>query len=300
MESFDQIKKDFDFTPKDEERLKQLKPVMEKYLDEYINELYDFIFRLPKAKQYLKNEEIINRHKKKLKEWYLDLFSGVYDERYFEKLHKVGEVHDSLGVPTHYINASFNFTRRFFIRKINEEFGYSRERNLYVESVGKILDINLDVFTKSYIEEEISRYMEFSRLEKKLIKAAKRFKDFLDLALLVSLIFISFFVIGLLGFDVYKFVIGEVHFEEGIIATLGSLLILWAVVELMGEEIKHLKGGGFALTAFLGVALAAVIRKILIASLSPEDTKKLLAYGIILLIIGIVYYLLNKNVKKGD
>ena len=301
IENFEQIKKDFEFTEKDENRIKELKPVMEKYIDEFVERLYKFIFKLPNADKYLKNEEIIKKHKEKIKEWYLELFSGDYDEKYFEKLYKIGEKHDKLGIPTHYINATFNFIRRFFIEKINQEFGYSRERNLYVESLGKLLDINLDILTKSYIEEEITKYMGLSKLERKLLKISNRFANFLDLALLVALILMSFFVVGLFIYDIYEVINGSVSIEEGIIKTLGSLLILWAVAELMGEEIKHLQGGNFPITAFISVALAAIIRKILIVSLSPKDSKVLLSYGGILLALGIVYYLIvrkDKNITK--
>ncbi len=300
LENFDQIKKDYEFTAVDEERIKELRPIMEKHLDEFLDRLYKFIFRLPQAHKFFKNEEVKKRHTEKIKQWYKDLFSGNYDDRYFEKLHKIGEVHDQLGIPNHYINATFNFIRRFFIEKINQEFGYSRQRNLYVESLGKLLDINLDILTKAYIEEEISRYMKLSKLEKKLVRISKRFADFLDMTLLVALILMSFFVIGLFAFDIYELITGKVSIEEGIIKTLGSLLILWAVAELMGEEIKHLRGGGFALTAFISVALAAIIRKILIVSLSPEDIKKLVAYGFVLLILGIVYFLIAKKIKPAN
>ena len=297
IESFEQIKKDYEFTEKDEERIRALKPVMEKYIDEFTDRLYKFIFKLPNADKYLKNEDIIKRHKEKIKEWYLELFNGKYDEKYFEKLYKIGEKHDNLGIPTHYINATFNFIRRFFIEKLNQEFGYSRERNLYVESIGKLLDINLDILTKSYIEEEITKYKGLSRLERKLLKVSNRFANFLDLALLIALILMSFFVIGLFIYDIYEVVNGNVSIEEGIIKTLGSLLILWAVAELMGEEIKHLQGGNFPITAFISVALAAIIRKILIVSLSPKDSKVLLSYGGVLLALGIVYYLIVKKEK---
>ncbi len=299
-ESIEQIKRDYDFSIKDEERIKELKPILEKYKDEFVKEFYRFIKRFPDVKKYLSSDEVIKRHQEKIKEWYVDLFKGEYDDKYFEKLHRIGEIHDQLGIPSHYINATFNFIRRFFIRKINEEFGYSRQRNLYVESLGKLLDINLDILTKAYIEEEITRYMELSKIERKLLKISKRFANFLDIALLVALIFMSFFVVGLFIYDIYELALGHVSFEKGIVKTLGSLLILWAVAELMGEEIKHLKGGHIAITAFIGVALAAIIRKILIVSLSPEDVEKLLSYGFILISLGIVYFLITKREKNGE
>ena len=295
--NFEQIKKDFEFTDKDIKNIQKLKPVLIKYVDEFIDRFYKFILRFPEAKKYLRSEEVVRRHQEKLREWFFDLFSGKYDYQYFLKLHRIGEKHVEIGLPTHYVNASFNFIRRFFIEKINIEFGMSEERNQLVASIGKLLDINLDVLTLAYREEELSRYEEMTAFEKALYSISKKFADMLDFALVGALIIVSFFVLGLFVFDIYQLISGEVKFDKAIIATLGTLLILWAVSELMQEEIKHLKGGGFAIGAFIGVALAAMIRKILIASLSAEKTMQLLSYGGIVLSLGIVYWLLSKKEK---
>ena len=294
---FEQIKKDFEFTQKDVKNIQKLKPVMVKYVDEFVERFYKFILRFPEARRFLKDEETIKRHQEKLKEWYFDLFSGNYNYPYFIKLHKIGEKHVEIGLPTHYVNASFNFIRRFFIEKINKEFGLSEERNQLVASIGKLLDINLDVLTLAYREEELSRYEEMSALEKMLYSFSRKFADMLDFALVGALILVSFFVLGLFLYDVYQMITLQTAFDKAIIATLGTLLILWAVSELMQEEIKHLKGGGFAIGAFIGVALAAMIRKILIASLSAEKYLQLLSYGAIVLALGIVYWLLSKREK---
>ncbi|WP_457640245.1 protoglobin domain-containing protein [Persephonella sp.] len=295
MESFEQIKRDFDFKEEDIKNILKLKPVMEKYREEFIERFYRFIFRFPETGRYLKNEEVVKRHQEKLREWFDDLFSGKYDYAYFHRLYRIGEKHVEIGLPTHYVNASFNFIRRFFIEKINDEFGLSEERNQLVASIGKLLDINLDVLTAAYREEELSRYQVMSKFEKYLFVASKRFADMLDFALVGALILVSFFVLGLFVYDIYQLVFGLVSIEKGILMTLGTLLVLWAVSELMQEEIKHLKGGGFAIGAFIGVALAAVIRKILIVSLSAEKVIELLSYGAIVLSLGIVYWLLSRN-----
>ncbi|WP_029522821.1 protoglobin domain-containing protein [Persephonella sp. KM09-Lau-8] len=295
MESFEQIKRDFDFTEKDVQNILILKPVMEKYKDEFIDRFYKFISRFPETFKYLKSEEIINRHQEKLREWYDDLFSGKYDYKYFQKLYRIGEKHVDIGLPTHYVNASFNFIRRFFIEKINQEFGLSEKRNQLVASIGKLLDINLDVLTAAYREQELSRYQVMSKFEKVLFTTAKKFSDMLDFALVGALILVSLFVVGLFLYDIYQLVFGIVPIDKGILMALGTLLVLWAVSELMQEEIKHLKGGGFAIGAFIGVALAALIRKILIVSLSVEKSLQLLSYGAIVLSLGIVYWLLSKR-----
>ncbi len=295
MERFEQVLKDFDFTERDIKNINYLKPVMEKYKEEFIERFYQFIFRFPETKKFLKDDATVKRHQDKLREWYADLLSGKYDYAYFLRLYRIGEKHVDIGLPTHYVNASFNFIRRFFIEKINKEFGLSEERNQLVVSIGKLLDINLDILTAAYREEELSRYQVMTKIEKTLFVVSKKFSDMLDFTLVGALILVSFFVLGLFIYDIYQLVMGLVPIEKGILMTLGTLLILWAVSELMQEEIKHLKGGGFAIGAFIGVALAAVIRKILIVSLSAEKALELLSYGAIVLSLGIVYWLLAKK-----
>lgn len=274
IEEFSQIKKDFQFTDEDVRNIIKLKPIFEKYPDDFIEKFYDFILRFPQAKTFLKNEEIIKRHREKVKKWFLDLFSGNYDLEYFLKLKRIGEVHVQIGLPTHYVNASMNFVRRYIIDVIDKEVEDRKERNLYVASIGKLLDINLDILTVSYREEELSKYAEMTKMEKKIYGFAKKFSDVIDLFILIALVIVALSVFFLFGYDLYKLTFNIVELEEGILAILGSLLILWAVGELMTEELRHLKGGRFAITVFVGIALAAIIRKLFIASLGSNSERK--------------------------
>ena len=70
---------------------------------------------------------------------------------------------------------------------------------------------------------------------------------------------------------------------------LGSILILYAISELLSEEIKHIKGSVLSLKIFVGVALAAVIRKILIISLSSEKVQELITLSPVILALGVVF-----------
>lgn len=82
---------------------------------------------------------------------------------------------------------------------------------------------------------------------------------------------------------------------------LGSLLVLWAAIELIHEEINHLQGKGFAIGAFIMLALAALIRKVLIYSLSSEKSEELLIIGAVIVGMSVSYWLVsskNKNPEK--
>lgn len=298
IENIQQLMKDYEFTDEDIQKIVKLRTIFEKYQEEFISSFYSFIFKFPEANRYLKNQELVTKHRQRLREWFTELFSGNYDHNYFLKLNRIGQVHVNIGLPTHYVNASFNFVRRFIIEKIDKEIEDRKERNEYVASIGKLLDINLDILTMAYREEELSKYAVMTPLEKKLFSFAKKFADFIDLAILTALVLVATFVLGLFFYDVYKLVFNIVPFEEAILLILGSLLILWAVAELINEELKHFKGGGFAIAAFIGIALAAMIRKLLIASLSISEKDKvieIISIGVVILILGIVYWLISKK-----
>jgi uncharacterized membrane protein (DUF373 family) len=61
------------------------------------------------------------------------------------------------------------------------------------------------------------------------------------------------------------------------------------------EEVKKLQGKKFALSAFIALAMAALLRKVLIFSLAPHKSHEVAILGLLILVLGIVYWLMNKK-----
>ncbi len=295
--NYSAVKQHYRFTKEDENLLLEMKPTLEPHVEEFIEGFYEFIWSFGKTAEYLKDQEVIVRHRGKISQWYLDLFSGKYDIIYFSKLYKIGEIHVKLGLPTHYVNAAFNYVRVFSLEKISKQFTNQPNLSLRLRAIEKVLDINLDILTSSYREEEIGRFLSLSRIEKNLLGTLKKISGYFNFLLSGALVMVAFFAIGLFGYDVYLLVSDQIPIEQGILTILGSLLILWAAIELIQEEMKHLRGGKFALEAFIALAIAALIRKILIFSLSPTKTIDVLLYGLLVLCLGVSYWLI---VQKAD
>jgi len=70
--------------------------------------------------------------------------------------------------------------------------------------------------------------------------------------------------------------------------------MLWVVIELVDTEIKHLKGGKFAIKVFVGVALVAVIRKLLIIMLKSEAIEAQFSLIAAIAVLGAVYWLISR------
>ncbi len=141
--------KHYDFTQEDETNLKSLKMVAKDNLESFLGEFYGFVFKFMHANYFIKDDEIYSFHKEKIKEWFLSLFCGNYDEEYFKNLNIISQKHTKIGLPSHYVNASFNFVRRFVRNLLMEKNLHSK-----IDSFEKILDMNLDYITANFQESE--------------------------------------------------------------------------------------------------------------------------------------------------
>jgi uncharacterized membrane protein (DUF373 family) len=290
----DKIKAHYGFTEADAGNLMRLKPMMEGHRDRFVSEFYDHVKNFEEAQKFLKDESTVRRHQEALKHWFTHLFTGNYGGKYFEGLEKVGMTHVKINLPAHYVNAAFHFVKQFTLGVLEKEFNDSEECQRYERSVTKIIDINLDVFTSSYIEEE-KKFFLSQRFESHLIQFANRFTFGLNLVLVLGLVLLGAMVIGLFGYDLMHVLDGDL--EKGLLSTLGSLLMLWVVIELMDTEIKHLKGGKFAVKVFISVALVAVIRKILVTSLQSEAVETQISLIAAVAVLGAVYWLIARVEK---
>jgi len=137
------------FTDKDILVLQQLKPIAENNLEHLIEEFYSFLFSFQYAKIFLNQKDILDKHEKGIKEWFLKLFSGQYDQNYFQYLFQINETHVKIGLPPHYINTAFSFIREFLVNMLIK---YQKEDAIF--ALHKIIDINLDILSLSYNQED--------------------------------------------------------------------------------------------------------------------------------------------------
>lgn len=298
MFTMPEIKSHYLFTDEDAATLMTLHPIAEASKEQLIDEFYDHLLGIPQTATFLQDDAILARLKKSHAEWFVNLFRGDYDNKYLHSLQRIGHVHVRIGLNVHFVNAAMQVVRRFAVGMIRENCPDREERRRMTEALEKILDINLDIMTASYLEEELKKVFISQRLESKLIRATERFTYGLNLILVVALVGVSLSVVGLFAWELAHLFSGSI--ERGILSALGTLLILWMMIELMDNEIKTLKGGRFNILVFIGVVIVAIIREILISTLRHDDlaTQGFLAGT--LLILGVVYYLVSRSQQPSS
>ena len=291
--AIDKIKENYSFTDWDAKVLMRLASIMEKHTQDFTDEFYRKIKTFKNASKYLKNEKIIKKHRDAVQGWFLKLFQGPFDDDYLYYLERIGYTHVKVELPSHYVNVSINFIRNYCTKIAIEEVPDCEERSDMIVSLGKILDMNLDILTSSYIQEEKNIFFISKKAEGKLINFAKRFSYGLNLVLLLGLVILGITVLGLFGYDLTHILSGDI--EKGLLASLGSLLMLWVVIELVDTEVDHLKGSKFSIKIFVSVAMVAIIRKILITSLKSDELNTQIFLVIALGVLGAILWIISKT-----
>ncbi|OGW48732.1 MAG: hypothetical protein A2078_14095 [Nitrospirae bacterium GWC2_57_9] len=296
MRTIKEIKHDYRFTEEDEQRLAGMRPLMEEHAEEVMNTLNDWIMGTKGAAQFFTEESRKKHVFDTQREWFQELFSGVYDNRHYERLIRIGSTHVKHNVDAHYMHRAVNLIKNSCIGILQRQDDDTAAITDRIISVSKILDISLDVITTSYIEEEIKTYSPVYKVRSSLITFSERFSQATNLLLVLALIGLTIGVVWLFAQDVMHLVSGDV--ERGIISALGSMLLLWLMIELMNTEISHLKGGKFHISVFVGVALVTMIRETMIATLKHEKPEAIYYLIAAILVIGFVFWIVTKAEER--
>ncbi|HEX9079791.1 MAG TPA: protoglobin domain-containing protein [Desulfuromonadaceae bacterium] len=294
MITMQELKDHYRFTDDDGELLRSLQPLAAQHQERFAQEFYDYLYGLPETAVIL-NASNRPRLRELHTGWFMSLFSGTYDNHYLNHLTRIGHAHVKIGLNAHFVNAAMNQIRHFLLNLIDSNYSDREQRRILREATEKMLDMNLDVMTASYREEELKKVFVSRKVESFLIKVTERFTYGLNLVLVLALAGVSISVVSLFVWDIVNIFQGDV--EKGILSALGELLILWMMIELMDNEIKNLKGGTFNILVFIGVIIVAMIREILISTLRHDDLTTQAFLAGTLLILGVVYYLVSRAQK---
>jgi uncharacterized membrane protein (DUF373 family) len=295
MRTFQEIKDNYQFSELEMEILRSLFPIVEPHLDRLVADFYTLLLQIPDTAKFLKNEDKMAWLKRQHREWMVALFRGPYDERYFQRLQRIGHAHVRIGLSAHFVYVGMNLIRRYLHQVIETEADPRIQERAF-DALAKVLDLNLDIIARTYHEEEIRRVFLSQKLDSVLIRFSQRFTFGLSILLVVGLLGLSLGAVGLIVQDIIH--IAQGNLSHGLVSAMGSVLILWVVIELLDMEIDRLQGGAFKLQLFVGLALVAFIRKVLVASLTSHDVVVEGLYLAGILVCGVIFWLVSRAESK--
>ena len=170
MVTIEDLKRHYLFTDEDAELLVSFLPLAEANKVKLADDLYDFLLGIPETAVFLQDDAVLQRLKKTQQAWFIELFSGKYDNHYLRNLEKIGLAHVRIGLNAHFVNCAMNFVRQAVMNIIRDAYPNTETRRRLTDAAEKILDANLDVMSASYLEEELKKEFVSHRFESKLIR----------------------------------------------------------------------------------------------------------------------------------
>lgn len=151
-ESFvDEMKRYLHLLPEDALILRELGPLMEKYLPDMAEKFYAQIPHHPGASRvFTGGEAQVQRLKSTLQAWGRGLFNGIYDEHYAEDRFLIGFRHVRLSLDQKYVISAMGVVRSYLMEKLFDEFPAREKRLAFSQALGKILDLDLNLMCDSY------------------------------------------------------------------------------------------------------------------------------------------------------
>lgn len=143
--------------------------------------------------------------------------------------------------------------------------------------------------------------------ETKLVRALKKFNQFLHALLAIALVIASLMVM----WEFSAAVIESVHqgnLAHGFLQALGTLFIVWTLSSLISAEINYVQSSVFHLVVFIEVAIITLLRQLIVEPVQVataggqlNEHFSILHYGLILaalLVVGILHKIVSSSDKS--
>ncbi len=168
---YDELKSYIGFDERDVVNLRSLAEPATLLIPRVVDRFYEVLLGHPEARTVLAGEEQVQRLMTFLAEWLRGLFTGTYDQGYFESRSRIGQTHVRVGLPQRYMPLAIDVVRAELSRGLRGADIDRIEEKL--ESLLKLLTLDLTIMLDSYQESYGSQIRVFERqaMEGKLARA---------------------------------------------------------------------------------------------------------------------------------
>jgi PAS domain S-box-containing protein len=153
------------WTIDDAQRVTEIGGLIQSQFAALVDDFYDEIQAHPAANAVITGGEAqIERLKQSLRQWLSELFSGPYDEQYVARRWRVGLRHVEIGLLQVYTAAALSRLRNGMIRELRRQWcGDETVLALSLQSLNKLLDLDLAIIGDAYETEYVRRQQELER-----------------------------------------------------------------------------------------------------------------------------------------
>lgn len=298
MIQYKEILRQFGINFSNEDEIRRIGVNLLEFKGRFVSDLLSHI-KKDARKNYVDLEELQKKYGEHIDRWYQQILSARLNNCMsdFIMAFNAGET------PKNYfddekIAAMFSFIRRWFQEKVYNISDAEWEFCESVKSYTNIIDASMYIVNSVYIKNMTGSYGD-SKMKLSVLHFGERFSLITHITLLF---FLACMTVGGIIYFIYS-LFGLVHVspDKLFVSALGSLLVLWVLVELINSEIQMLQGDRFRISIFVGVVLIAFIRELLILSLKHDTNMgPMMALLAGVFVLGLTYWLLARSERAKD
>lgn len=166
---FNEMKQFLKIADEDAANMKAMGPTLIGSVDKITDDFYNHLQKFDATKKFLPDEATITRLKGTHKKWFSELFSGVYDDAYFQNRSKIGVAHVRVGIHPEYVDGIMSQIEQDTSEVLIKVFPADRAA-AYTKSLLKVLDLDLSIINQAYENERLARLTEGTGLSRTLLE----------------------------------------------------------------------------------------------------------------------------------
>ncbi len=287
----------FDFAESDMEYILSIKEQMQQYETAFLNDVLSY---LQKDSLFMSEYgNIIDKlNTEKLSRWYSAVISGRLNGSFSEFISEFNLQQVPRGAFSgERIAELFSFIRIWFQNKLIEISECEWDYKGILKAYTKVINAAIYVTMNTYVPRDKST-SHTSKMKNKILVWAEKASLVTHSMLLVFLMIMTIAGVGFFIWSLWD--LKDVAPDKLFVTALGSLLVLWVLIELINSEIQMLKGDKFKISIFVGVVLIAFIREVLIMTLKHDasNTKTMILMLGGILVLGVTYWMLAKSEER--
>ncbi len=134
--------------------LRIARDILEPAIDNMLDQFYSHLFTEPDLRELFVDQDVIDSARSaQRKHWMEALFSGKYDNAYFERTSQIGYAHARVGLSPNWYIGSYNQMLCQFIELITEKYtGKGKSATRLIQAVSKIIFLDMDLVMHCYLD----------------------------------------------------------------------------------------------------------------------------------------------------
>ncbi|HZY30548.1 MAG TPA: globin-coupled sensor protein, partial [Candidatus Methylomirabilis sp.] len=150
------------FTEQDVRCLKELEVFAKTHVDEIVEEFYANLLQFDEMKAIFRNTGVsVESLKATQRQYILELFSGAYDEDYFERRLRIGAVHNRIGLSPRWYLGAYSVLAQSIYTFIDKRYRFRTVKRLkYLLAMKKILSLDQALAIETYIHALVGKISE--------------------------------------------------------------------------------------------------------------------------------------------